>query len=62
MKKNVPNLEKSLRESHELAGTRLRAVQMSMKRDYDLYIRKRVYKVGDLVYWRRNAGKKVESV
>lgn len=33
-----------------------------MKRDYDLHIRERQYKVGDLVYWRRNAGKKVESV
>lgn len=58
----VANLEKMLRESHELARAKLRAAQKSMKRDYDLHIRERQYKVGDLVYWRRNAGKKVESV
>nr|XP_022295005.1 uncharacterized protein LOC111105125 [Crassostrea virginica] len=33
-----------------------------MKRDYDLHMRSREYKVGDLVYWRRNAGKKVQSI
>lgn len=58
----VANLEKMLRESHELARAKLRTAQKSMKRDYDLHTRERQYKVGDLVYWRRNAGKKVESV
>ena len=35
-----------------------------MKRDYDLHMRTKKYKdtYGDLVYWRRNAGKKVQSV
>lgn len=55
-------LEKMLWESHELARAKLRAAQKSIKRDYDLHIRKGRYKVGDLVYWRHNAGTKVESV
>ncbi|XP_061190277.1 uncharacterized protein LOC133198152 [Saccostrea echinata] len=33
-----------------------------MKRSRDIKIRTRKFKVGDLVYWRRNAGKKVESI
>lgn len=56
------NFEKSLKKSHELARAKLRAAQKSMKRDYDLHICERQYKVGDLVYWRRNTGKKVASV
>lgn len=49
----VTNLEKLLRESHELA----KIAQKQTKRDYDIQIRERQYKVGDLVYWRRNAGR-----
>ncbi|XP_062609540.1 death-inducer obliterator 1-like [Saccostrea cucullata] len=33
-----------------------------MKRSHDIKVRTSKFKVGDLVYWRRNAGKKVESV
>ena len=33
-----------------------------MKRDFDLHVREQKLKVGDLVYWRRNVDKKVESV
>lgn len=33
-----------------------------MKRDYDIRAREHQFKEGDAVYWRRNAGKKVESM
>ena len=58
----VAGLEKTLQVAHEVAREKLRAPQKSMKRDYDLHMRSREYKVGDLVYWRRNAGKKVQSI
>ena len=41
----------------------MRAAQKSIKRDYDLHMRTKKYKFGgDLVYWRRNVGKNVQSV
>ena len=58
----VAGLERTLQVAHEVAREKLRAAQKSMKRDYDLHMRSREYKVGDLVYWRRNAGKKVQSI
>lgn len=43
----VANLEKSFREFFKLARAKLRAAQKSTKRDYDLHIRERQYKVGN---------------
>ena len=40
----------------------MRVAQKSIKRDYDLHMCSKKYKVGDLVYWRRNVGKNVQSV
>ena len=54
----VAGLEKTLQEAHEVAREKLPAAQKSLKRDYDLHIRTKKYNVGDLVYWRRNAGKR----
>lgn len=59
--KYVSGLEGSLRLSHEVAREKLCAAQKLMKRDYDLHLHERKYKVRDLVYWRWNVGK-VESV
>ena len=43
----MAGLEKTLQAAHEVAREILRAAQKSMKRDYDLYMRIRKYKVGD---------------
>ena len=40
----------------------MRAAKKSIKRDYDFHMRTTKYKVGDLVYWRSNMGKNVQSV
>ena len=40
----------------------MRAAQKSIKRDYDLHMRTKKYKVSDLVFWRSNMGKNVQSV
>lgn len=58
----VRNLQEDLQRSHEIARERLKAAQKTMKRDYDIRAREHQFKVGDAVYWRRNAGKKVESM
>ena len=41
---------------------KLKSSQKSMRRDCDFRVRKQTFKVGDLVYWQRNVGNKVESV
>lgn len=58
----VRNLQENLQRSHEIARERLKAAQKTMKRDYDIRAREHQFKVGDAVYWRRNAGKNVESM
>ena len=55
----MAGLEKTLQEAHEVAQEKVRAAQKSIKRDYDLHIRTKKYKVGDLIYWRLNVGKNV---
>ena len=54
----VSDLHKQILKTHELARDKLKSSQKSMKRDF----REQKFKVGDLVYWRRNVVKKVESV
>jgi hypothetical protein len=49
-------------EGHGLARNKLHAVKKPMKRDHDLHLQKKTNKVGDLMYWRRIAEKKVQSV
>ena len=58
----VAGLEKTLPEAHEVAQEKVRAAKKSIKRDYDLHMRTKKYKFGDLVYWRRNVGNNVQSV
>ena len=54
----VAGLEKTIQEAHKVAREKVCAAQKSIKRDYDIHMRTKKYKVGDLVYWRRNVGKK----
>ena len=56
----VSDLHKQILKTHELARDKLKSSQKSMKRD--LRVREQKFKVGDLIYWRRNVVKKVESV
>ena len=49
-------------KTHELARDKLKSSQKSMKRDCDLRVCEQKFNVGELVYWERNVGKKVESV
>jgi hypothetical protein len=58
----VRDLEQKVQTAHDIARQKLKSAQKSMKRDHDLKIHTCKFKVGDLVYWRHNAGKKVESV
>ena len=58
----VQDLEENVQSAHDIARKKLKVAQKAMKRSHDIKIRTRKYKVGDFVYWRRNAGKKVESV
>ena len=51
------DLHKQILKTHKLTKDTLRSSQKSMKRDCVLKLI-----VGDLVYWRRNVGKKVKSV
>ena len=57
----MSDLHKQILETHEfeLARDKLKSSQKSIKRDCDLRVREQKFKVGDLVYWRHNAGKKV---
>jgi hypothetical protein len=57
----VLDLKTKMRKAHDIARTKLKAAQKVMKRDYDVKVRGAAFGVGDLVYWRRNVGKKVES-
>jgi hypothetical protein len=58
----VRDLEQKVQTAHDIARQKVKSAQKSMKRDHDLKIRTCKFKVEDLVYLRRNAGKKVESV
>jgi hypothetical protein len=51
-----------MQKAHDLARKNLKAAQKTMKRDHDVRSREHQFRVGDVVYWRRNVGKKVESV
>ena len=46
----VIGLEKAIKRSHEIARKTLRTTQAKMKKDYDLKVLEKQYKVGDLVY------------
>ena len=49
----MAGLKKTLQEAHEVAREKLRAAQKSMKRDYDLHMLTKKYKVGDLLYLKK---------
>lgn len=53
------NLTESMVRAHETARERLRATQKRMKRDYDLRVNLRAFKVGDKVYLLDTAASKV---
>ncbi|XP_062589436.1 uncharacterized protein LOC134251086 [Saccostrea cucullata] len=58
----VRDLEENVQSAQDIARGKLIVAQKAMKRSHDIKVRTSKFKVGDLVYWRRNAGKKVESV
>ena len=58
----VSDLYEHILKTHEEARDKLKTSQKSMKRDCDLRVREQKINVGDLVYCRRNIGKRVESI
>jgi hypothetical protein len=52
----VRDLEQKVQTARGIAGQKLKSAQKSMKSAHDLKIRTCKFKVGDLVYWHRNAG------
>lgn len=55
----VQELEQTVQKAYDVARQKLKSAQKSMKRAHDIRLRTCSFRVGD---WRRNAGKKVESI
>lgn len=60
----VQELEQTVQKAHDAARQKLKSAQKSMKRAHGIRMRTCPFRVGDfkLVYWRRNAGKKMEYI
>lgn len=57
----VQKLEQTVQKAHNATKQKLKSAHKFMKTAQDIRLCTCPFRVGDFVYWRRNAGKKVES-